>query len=79
MRALIILSILAGCAAAAPIISDISDSAVHVQARVDVPMADLNAKADEACAVYGKARSEPMSEKRFGDYDSIRNVLYACQ
>lgn len=79
MRYIAVLFLLAGCVAQPPIISDINDSAVHIQASVSVPMDELDAKAAEGCAVYGKTRTDGLSARRFGEYGYMREVLYACK
>lgn len=81
MRPVFVLALLlTGCLGAeAPIISDIDDSSVKIQVNAAVPQDQVDAKAAEGCAVYGKQRTEALSERRFGQYGYMREVLYACR
>ena len=77
MRALIVLPVLVLAGCAAPIVSDVSDSSVKVQAPAYTNIEEINAKAAEACAIYGKQRSEHLSYQDVGNFK--REHLYACK
>lgn len=72
--------LLAGCTAnTAPLVSDVSDSAVKIQAGTSVPMAEVDAKAAEACARYGKTRSDALSSRLIeGEWAYYQEALYSC-
>lgn len=77
MRLLLVLLVLAGCQP--PVISEISDSAVKIQHSVDIKKAEVDAKAAEACAVYGKKPTTALSDSCASDNCYVVNTLYACQ
>ena len=75
--AVLFVLVLAGCQP--PVISDISDSAVKIQHSPEFKQAEVDAKAIEACAIYGKKPTGPLSEKCATNNCYIVESLYACQ
>lgn len=77
MRVLIFLSILVLAGCATPVVSDVSDSSVKIQAGAYASIEEINTKAAEACAIYGKQRSNHLSYQEVGNFK--REHLYACK
>lgn len=76
--------VLAACATPPPAISDIDGDHVKIQGlgrfanlSGDYILTEFDAKAAEACAIYGKTPSDALSVRQLGNYDI--EVLYACR
>lgn len=67
---------LTGCVATATV-SDIGDDHVKVQVNVTAKRPLADAKANAACALYGK-RAKYMSYRCMDQYCMMKEVLYAC-
>ena len=72
-----LLVLLAGCAAPA-IVSDISDSALKVQANVYTPMGEVLGAAREGCAIYDKTPVS-ISHTCQDQYCIRKEYLFACK
>lgn len=72
-----ILFALAGCVAPQPVVSDVNDSSVKIQAPLFMDTVRIDAKAAEACAIYGKTRSDQLSHRDIGNFRG--EFLYACK
>ena len=67
----------AGGCRTAPVIADISDSAIVVQQLMTTPMADVVAEAERGCALYGK-KSKQLSYTCVDGYCFTKRHLFAC-
>jgi len=81
MRALIatttiIALALAGCATRA-VVSDVNDSAVHVQVNGDPNDPVVKQQAESMCQRYGK-HAQPVSWRALDGYGINKDVLFTC-
>jgi hypothetical protein len=68
--------VLAGCGTSA-VISDINDSAVHVQVQGNVQDPKVLAEANRGCQRYGKA-AQYVSHRCLDGYCINKDVLFTC-
>ena len=80
MRAIIVIVglVLAGCAAAPAVISDISDSSLKVQGGMGTTDAMIMAEARRGCGLYSKTPVR-ISHQCVDEYCIRKSVLFACR
>lgn len=70
--------LLAGCQVSS-VVSDINDSAVHVQTNAQNPTdPSVMSEARRGCGQYGKSPVY-MSHRPIGQYGVVKEVLFACK
>ena len=76
--ALFALLFAAACQPAPAVISDISDSALTVQAGTGTTRADIEAQAVEGCGLYDREPVE-ISQRCLDEYCFRKAILFACR
>ena len=69
--------LLVGCATP-PVISDISDSSVKVQAGLGTPVDAVDSEAARGCGIYDK-KPERLSFRCLDEYCFRKEYLFACR
>lgn len=69
---------LAACTPPAPVISDISDSAIKIQSYSDNSTGDVTRKANEGCSIYKKTATA-ISYSCLDNYCMQKEYLFACK